>query len=49
MKYAEHFINQYKVSKTLRFELRPIGKTKELIRQIKEDNDTDNPLHPLRC
>ena len=28
----DDFTNQYSVSKTLRFELKPVGKTKELIR-----------------
>ena len=43
----DSFTNQYSVSKTLRFELKPEGKTKELIRQIKEERDFDSPLAPL--
>ena len=30
-KLFEGFINQYSLSKTLRFELRPVGRTKEFI------------------
>ena len=41
------FINQYQVSKTLRFELKPCGKTEELIRKIKNEKDYDSPLAPL--
>ena len=38
----EQFTNQYQLSKTLRFELRPVGKTKEFIEQkglISEDQE----------
>ncbi len=38
------FTNQYSLSKTLRFELRPVGKTKELFEQ---SPDTENPLRKI--
>ena len=43
----DEFTNLYQVQKTLRFELRPEGKTKELLRKIKEEKDFDSPLAPL--
>ena len=43
----EEFTNQYSLSKTLRFALEPVGKTKDLIREIKEKGDFENPLFPL--
>ena len=39
--------NKYSLSKTLRFELIPVGKTKELIREVKEKKDKNSPLAPL--
>ena len=41
------FTNQYSLSKTLRFELKPIGKTKELIRQVQDEKEFTSPLAPL--
>ena len=41
------FTNQYSLSKTLRFELKPIGKTKDLVRKIKKEQDLSSPLAPL--
>jgi hypothetical protein len=43
----ENFTNQYSLSKTLRFELKPVGKTNELIRQVKSEQNFDSPLAPL--
>ena len=39
--------NKYPLSKTLRFELCPVEKTKELIREVKEKKDKNSPLAPL--
>ena len=41
------FTNKFKLSKTLRFELKPVGKTNELIRQIKDEKDFKLPLADL--
>ena len=43
----DEFTNKYSISKTLRFELRPIGRTQELIRKIKDEKDFVSPLAPL--
>ena len=41
------FTNWYQLSKTLRFSLKPVGETKNLIRKLKEEKDFDNPLTSL--
>ena len=46
-KFFDFCTNKYPLSKTLRFELCPVGKTKELIREVKEKKDLDSPLAPL--
>ncbi len=43
----DEFTNQYSLSKTLRFELKPVGKTEELVRNIKEKKDFDLSLADL--
>ena len=43
----QNLTNQYTLSRTLRFELKPVGKTKRLVRQIKEGRDFESPLVPL--
>ena len=43
----DKFTNQYSLSKTLRFELKPVGKTEELVRRIKEEKDFSSDLAPL--
>lgn len=41
------FTHQYSLSKTLRFELKPVGATKKLVRKIKDKQDFNSPLSPL--
>lgn len=43
IKSNNSFVGQYSISKTLRFELIPQGKTKELLLKYKEENE-DNPI-----
>ena len=39
--------NKFQLSKTLRFELIPVGETEKLIREVKEKKDLNSPLAPL--
>ncbi|OGF20863.1 type V CRISPR-associated protein Cpf1 [Candidatus Falkowbacteria bacterium RBG_13_39_14] len=38
------FTNLYELSKTLKFELKPVGKTKEIIKNFREELEKNNPI-----
>ncbi len=41
-RYADNFIHKYKVSKTLRFELKPVGKTSEMLDKLIKGETEDS-------